>query len=58
MTKPKALTAAQRKVAAAKRKAAADKKAKTTNKREWARVIKAAESVLRSAGVLGKVRPR
>lgn len=51
MTKPKALTAAQRKVAVARRKAAADKKTKTTNKREWARVIKAAESVLRSAGI-------
>lgn len=40
----KALTGAARKLAAAR-------KLKAKNKREWARVIKAAEAVLRSAGI-------
>jgi hypothetical protein len=37
--------------APAKRKLATIKKAKPKTKQEWARVIKAAESVLKSAGI-------
>lgn len=38
-------------LAAAKKKLAAVKKVKPKTKQEWARVIKGAESVLKSAGI-------
>ena len=41
---PKSLTTAKRKIAAAK-------KAKPSTKREWQKVINAATSVLKSAGI-------
>lgn len=43
-------------LAAAKRKIAAAKKANSKTKQEWAKVIKTAESVLKSAGVDGRTR--
>ncbi|MEN3145705.1 hypothetical protein ABCW43_00160 [Neorhizobium sp. IRAMC:178] len=38
-------------LAKAKQKLAAAKKAKPENKREWGRIIRGAESLLKSAGV-------